>query len=52
MFGGFNLNGVNSVISKTFQNIPIHYRIYINFQLYIIDNWNNEKIKVFIDNNL
>ena len=44
MFGGYKINGANLTISKTFINIPTHFKIYLSLILYIIDNWKNEKI--------
>lgn len=49
LFGGFNVFGKDTCISKTFTCIPKHDAISITCEIYFIDSWDGEKLYLHAD---
>lgn len=45
IFGGFNLFGANAKVSRTYQNLPPHYKAKVTFNFWKIDSWNSESFR-------
>ncbi|CAD8114389.1 unnamed protein product [Paramecium sonneborni] len=50
LFGGYQKTGTKTVISKTFYNIPPHYKLKIQILWAKIDSWDNEAAQMRVDN--
>ena len=49
IFGGYNTFGMNTFISIKYTNVVPHYKIRITFFFIKIDNWNSNKVTVFLN---
>nr|AAZ94627.1 granule tip protein 1 [Tetrahymena thermophila] len=50
IFGGFNSMGRDSIVSKTYNNLPSHYGVLFAFDLWLIDSPDgNDYVQVIVD---
>ena len=55
MVGGYNILNYSETgtgkteITISYQNLPPHYSLNVRFVLFLIDGWNNEIFKFYID---
>ncbi len=49
LVGGHNSFGVRATMTKTYKNLPSHYRLSIKAQLFQISSWDNESFFVLVD---
>lgn len=52
LFGGFDIFGQGTSISKIFVNLPPHWSIQIYFLFMKIDSWSDSSVYIYIDNQL
>lgn len=50
--GGYNAFGKGTAASIVFKNLPKHNIVRLRMQILKVDTWDNEFIKVFVDDNL
>lgn len=49
IFGGYNMFGAGTSISRTFDNMKEHTSLWIKLQFWKIDSWDGEKAIVIVD---
>ncbi|EGR30872.1 hypothetical protein IMG5_122030 [Ichthyophthirius multifiliis] len=49
LFGGYNIFGSKTVVSKSYSDLPKHNRVIISFKLFFIDTWDKEDLYVIVD---
>ena len=49
IFGGWNLFGEYCDVQKNFINVPSHYQVEVDVNLYFVDSWDGESYRVAVD---
>lgn len=49
MFGGYKNFGHGTSLSKTFSNLPSHFKVLLSFTVIKIDTWDNETFSLEAD---
>lgn len=47
IFGGYNVFGINAEASKSFDSGVDHSKLFISFDLFLIDSWGNRVYLLF-----
>lgn len=51
LLGGYHVFGNNHGSVTLFKALPPHFQVRVKFTLYLLDSWDNEEFKLFIDGN-
>lgn len=47
--GGFETTVGGSALVKTYTNMPGHYKVKIKVDVYLLDTWDSEYFRIFVD---
>lgn len=49
IFGGYKVFGSNAKVTRTYNNLPPHYKAKISFNFWKIDSWNSETFRLEVN---
>lgn len=49
LLGGFGQFGAGATLQKVFFNMPPHTQVYVMFQVWAVDSWDNERFSLLVD---
>ena len=52
LVGGYNAFGSKAKMSKSYTDLPPHYKVRVAISVYTIDSWDDEQFEIYADGRL